>query len=197
MKQIIEKRMKLLFAVIISSLVAVQPAPAQQNQQFMTKEEGQAAFDAVVAEAAELIEEMHIPGLAVGVIYGDNSYSAGLGVTKVGTDEAVTPDTKFQIGSVTKTFLSTLAMQLSEQGKLDLNARVVDILPWWRVADPDATSKARVVDLFHHRAGWYGDHGFLPSSRSIRSIKPGCTTTPVSPSRPMWCRMSAESRSRP
>jgi CubicO group peptidase (beta-lactamase class C family) len=128
----------------------------------LTKEDGQAVFNAVVAEVADLIKEMHIPGLAVGVVHGANTYSAGLGVTKVGTDEAVTPDTQFQIGSVTKTFLSTVAMKLSEQGKLDLNARVVDILPWWRVADAEATSKARVVDLFHHRAGWYGDHGFLP-----------------------------------
>ncbi|MGW8324725.1 MAG: hypothetical protein ACWGNI_03405, partial [Desulfobacterales bacterium] len=55
----------------------------------MTKEDGQAAFDAVVTEASDLIKKMHIPGLAVGVIYGANSYSAGLGVTKVGTDEAV------------------------------------------------------------------------------------------------------------
>ncbi|WP_167608225.1 serine hydrolase domain-containing protein [Maribellus sediminis] len=156
-----KRKIKLLFAVIISALFAVQPAFAQKKQKTMTKKEGQAIFDAEVAKAADLIKKMHIPGLAVGVIYGDNSYSAGLGVTKVGTDEAVTPDTKFQIGSVTKTFLSTVAMQQSEQGILDLNARVVDILPWWRVSDPDATSKARVVDLFHHRAGWYGDHGFL------------------------------------
>jgi CubicO group peptidase (beta-lactamase class C family) len=96
----------------------------------LTKEDGQAVFDAVVAEVTDLIKEMHIPGLAVGVVHGVNAYSAGLGVTKVGTDEAVTPNTQFQIGSVTKTFLSTVAMKLSEQGKLDLNASVVDILPW-------------------------------------------------------------------
>ncbi|WP_205123505.1 serine hydrolase domain-containing protein [Marimonas lutisalis] len=150
--------MKLLFTATVSSSLAIQPAIAQQA---MTQEQGQATFDAVLAETAEMIKEMNIPGLGVGVIHGANTYSAGLGITKVGTDEAVTPDTQFQIGSVTKTFLSTVALQLSERGELDLNARVVDLLPWWRVADAEATSKARVVDLFHHRAGWYGDHGFL------------------------------------
>ena len=85
-------------ALLVSSLLCVTPALAQQA---MTQEEGQATFDAVVAEAAELIKEMRIPGLAVGVIHGPNSYSAGLGVTKVGTDDAVTPETQFQIGSVT------------------------------------------------------------------------------------------------
>ena len=137
----------------------------KESQQFnmtMTKEDGQAAFDAVVAEAADLIEKLHIPGLAVGVIHGANSYSAGIGVTKAGTEEPVTADTAFQCCSVSKTFIATLAMQLSEQGDLDLNARLVDILPWFRVKDPEATSKARVVDMFHHHAGWSGDHGFYP-----------------------------------
>ncbi|HSM39792.1 MAG TPA: serine hydrolase domain-containing protein [Afifellaceae bacterium] len=154
--------MKLLFTVIISSLFAIQPALAQKKPQFMTKEQGQAAFDAVVAEATALTKKMHVPGFAVGVIHGANSYMTGVGITKVGTQEPVTPDTQFQIGSVSKTFIATLAMQMSERAELDLNARVVDILPWWRVADPEATSKARVVDLFHHRTGWDGDHGFLP-----------------------------------
>ncbi|MCV2874587.1 beta-lactamase family protein [Defluviimonas sp. WL0050] len=153
---------KLLCTLTVSSSLAIQPALAQQTPRVMTQEEGQATFDAVLAEASELIKELKIPGLGVGVIHGPNSYGAGLGVTNVTTGEPVTPDTQFQIGSVTKTFLSTVALQLSERGELDLNARVVDLLPWWRVADPDATSKARVVDLFHHHAGWYGDHGFLP-----------------------------------
>jgi len=159
-----KRNIALFFMVIVAAFAAVQPAFAQKNQQFnnkMTKKDGQAAFDAVVVEANALIKKLHIPGLAVGVIYGDNSYSTGIGITKVGTKEPVTPDTQFQIGSVTKTFLSTVAMQQSEQGILDLNKRIVDILPWFRVQDPEATSKARVVDLFHHRAGWYGDHGFL------------------------------------
>lgn len=155
------KNLKLFLTVIISVLFTVQSSSAQQQKK-MSQKKGQKVFDAVMKETSEMIKEMRIPGLAVGVIYGPNSYSAGLGITKVGTDEAVTPDTHFQIGSVTKTFLSTVAMKQSEQGILDLNARVVDILPWWKVSDPEATSKARVVDLFHHRAGWYGDHGFLP-----------------------------------
>jgi len=168
-----KRNIALFFIAIASLFFAVQPAFAQKKQPSkvtMTKKEGQAIFDAEVAKAADLIKKMHIPGLAVGVIYGDNSYSAGIGVTKVGTDERVTPDTAFQICSVSKTFIATLAMQLSVRGTLDLNKRIVDILPWFRVQDPEATSKARVVDLFHHRAGWSGDHGFLPVPHDGGSI---------------------------
>ena len=125
---------------------------------------GQETFDAVVGEAADLIEQLHIPGLAVGVIHGADSYAAGIGVTNVSTKEPVTADTEFHIASVTKTFTATLAMMLSEKGVLDLNARIVDILPWFRVKDPEATAKARVIDMFHHHTGWSGDHGFDPVS---------------------------------
>ena len=76
--------------------------------------------------------------------------------------EPVTADTTFPICSITKTFTATLAMQLSEQGDLDLNDRIVDILPWFRVKDREATSRARVIDLFHHHTGWSGDHCFDP-----------------------------------
>ena len=68
-----KNRMKPLSALLISLLLVVPPALAQNTQDFMTQEEGQATFDAVVAETAELIKEMNIPGLAVGVIHGPNS----------------------------------------------------------------------------------------------------------------------------
>jgi CubicO group peptidase (beta-lactamase class C family) len=128
----------------------------------MNEKDGQAAFDAVVGEAADRIAQLHVPGLAVGVIHGANSYAAGIGVTNTSTPQPVTADTTFPICSITKTFTATLAMQLSEQGDLDLNDRIVDILPWFRVKDREATSRARVIDLFHHHTGWSGDHCFDP-----------------------------------
>ena len=37
-------------------------------------------------------------------------------------------------------------------------------LLWFKVKDPEATSRARVVEMFHHHTGWSGDHGFDPVS---------------------------------
>ena len=145
----------LFFIVIASSFVSVQPAFAEEPA-------GQETFDAVVGEAADLIEQLHIPGLSVGVIHEANSYAAGIGVTNVITREPVTADTTFYRTSVTKTFTATLAMMQSEQRVLDLNAQIVDILPWFRVKDPEATAKAHVIDMSHHHTGWSGDHGFDP-----------------------------------
>lgn len=128
----------------------------------ITEHNGQAAFDAVVGEAADQIARLHVPGLALGVIHSAKSYAAGIGVTNTDSGEPVTADTTFPTCSITKTFTATLAMQLSEAGDLDLNDRIVDILPWFRVKDREATSKARVIDLFHHHTGWGGDHCFAP-----------------------------------
>jgi len=76
----------------------------------MNEKDGQAAFDAVVGEAADRIAQLHVPGLAVGVFHGANSSAAGIGVTKASTPQPVTADTTFQICSITKTFTATLAM---------------------------------------------------------------------------------------
>jgi hypothetical protein len=40
---------------------------------------GQEAFDAVVAQATDLIAQLHVPGLAVGVIHGTKAESRATG----------------------------------------------------------------------------------------------------------------------
>ena len=89
-----KRNIALFFIVIVSSFVAVQPAFAEEHnfQDISQKIEnvsqglaGQEAFDAVVAQATDLIAQLHVPGLAVGVIHGTNAYAAGIGVTNVRT----------------------------------------------------------------------------------------------------------------
>jgi hypothetical protein len=82
--------MTLFLSGIASTFVAVQPAFAQELA-------GQEAFDAVVAQATDLIPQLHVPGLAVGVIHGANCYAAGIGVTNVSTDLVAVPGTNFLI----------------------------------------------------------------------------------------------------
>ena len=56
----------------------------------------------------------------------------------------MTPETPFLIGSVTKSFTALAIMQLSEAGRVQLDAPVQRYLPWWRVADPDASTRITV-----------------------------------------------------
>jgi CubicO group peptidase (beta-lactamase class C family) len=59
-------------------------------------------------------------------------------------------DLKYRIGSVTKQFTAMLIMQLKQEGKLDLNAKVTDYLPWYR---KDTGSKITIHQLLNHTAG--------------------------------------------
>jgi CubicO group peptidase (beta-lactamase class C family) len=57
------------------------------------------------------------------------------------------------IGSVSKTFTALAVMQLVEAGKLELDAPVQRYLPWFRVADPDASARITVPHLLSHTSG--------------------------------------------
>ena len=50
-------------------------------------------------------------------------------------------DSLFQIGSITKVWTATVVMQLVDEGLLDLDAPIVEVLPELRLADPDVTKQ--------------------------------------------------------
>lgn len=79
----------------------------------------------------ELRETMRIPGLSVAVAKdGEILLARGFGWSDVEKQVAATPETVYAIGSITKTFTSTLMLQLVEQGRLDLEAPVSRHVTW-------------------------------------------------------------------
>src|SRR5689334_1794941 len=103
------------------------------------------------------MERYGVPGVAVGIAYGDEEYLAGYGVTSVENPLPVTPDTLFQIGSTTKTMTATAIMRLVDMGKLELDAPVRQYLPDLALKDPTTAEKVTVKHLLTHTAGWLGD----------------------------------------
>ena len=113
--------MKILIASLSVMLLgapaaAEQPAPAdtlnieQQVQQFMSEE--------------------NIPAIAVALIQnGKTVFTAGYGVRKRDTNQAINSKTLFQIGSQSKVLTSIITLELVKQGKLRLSDRVIDLLP--------------------------------------------------------------------
>ncbi|HSK81080.1 MAG TPA: serine hydrolase domain-containing protein [Thermoanaerobaculia bacterium] len=84
----------------------------------------------------ELRGEMRIPGLSVAVARdGRILLSRGFGWSDVERQVAASPETLYPIGSITKTFTSTLMLQLVEQGRLDLEAPVSRHVTWQVPAD--------------------------------------------------------------
>jgi len=111
-------------------------------------------FDAVRAAR----EEHSVPGLSVGVLEDGVERHEGYGVTSVDNPLDVTPDTRFQIGSITKTFLGTAISELVARGELDFDRPVREYVPALVLADPDATERVTLRHLLAHTGGWFGDY---------------------------------------
>lgn len=78
-----------------------------------------------VAELDSIRVALRIPALAVGVVQDDViTVETGLGYADVARRIKATANTSFRIASLTKTFTSTLALQLVEQGKLNLDTPI-------------------------------------------------------------------------
>jgi CubicO group peptidase (beta-lactamase class C family) len=105
-----------------------------------------AAFESYVAET---LAELGVPGVAVGVVQGDEvAFLQGFGVCEMGRPEPVTADTLLRIGSVTKSFSSLLAATLVDSGQLTWDTPLIDLLPDFAVADADLTQRLTVADAF-------------------------------------------------
>ena len=95
-----------------------------------------------------------IPGLAVGVWHDGLEQIAGFGVTSVEHPLPVTPDTLFQVGSISKTFTATALLMLMEAGKVDLDRPVCAYLPDFQLSDEDVAKRVTIKHLLTHTGGW-------------------------------------------
>ncbi len=98
-----------------------------------------------------------VPGAAVGVLAGGEVTVEAAGVLNLHTRVEATPDSVFQLGSISKVYTATLVVRLAEQGLLDLDAPVRDVLPAFRVADPDVSARVTPRHLLTHTSGIAGD----------------------------------------
>ena len=94
---------------------------------------------------------------ACGPVARTSSSRPRTGVLNKETGVEATTDSVFQIGSITKVWTATVAMQLVDEGKLDLDAPVVDVLPELQLADADVTQQVTMRHLLTHTSGIDGD----------------------------------------
>lgn len=127
------------------------PLPALQAQQAAPLPAQLQDFDAYVEQARETFQ---VPGIAVAIVKdGQVVLERGYGLRELGKPEKVDARTLFAIASNTKAFTSASIAMLADQGKLNLDDRVIDHLPWLRMSDPYITHELRIRDLLAHRSG--------------------------------------------
>ena len=85
-------------------------------------------IDAILSEAAA---DGAVPGVVAGVTSAeDDLYLDGFGERVLGGGDAMTPDTVGWIASMTKALTGAAAMQLVEQGRLDLDTPAASVVPY-------------------------------------------------------------------
>ena len=114
-------RLKYLIALLVSGAVALQAGSCVQSpgpQGFpgaKTLPEFQSRLD-------RLRRQLAIPGLSAVVMAHDTVvWEGGLGVADIPSQRPVTAETQFHLASLTKTFASTIVLQLVEQGLVSLD----------------------------------------------------------------------------
>ncbi len=105
-----------------ASPIAIAPIPSEQ-------------VDVIRAAINAVMEEEGIPGSAVFLgLPGYEPFVEGFGVADKATGEAVSVDTHFRTGSITKTFVGTVILQLVDEGQLSLE----DTIDGWGFDVPNA-----------------------------------------------------------
>jgi beta-lactamase class C len=110
-------------------------------------------IDTLVQEAAQAVMQQHrIPGLAIAVSVDGTQRFYNYGVSSKATQQAVTSDTLFEIGSISKTFTATLATYAQANGRLALSDSPSSYLPQLQGSKLDQVT---LINLATHTAGGF------------------------------------------
>jgi CubicO group peptidase (beta-lactamase class C family) len=116
----------------------------------------------------ERMAALHVPGVSIAYFKdGHLVWTRGYGFADVAHKVAVTPDTLFQAGSISKPVAAMAAMKLVQDGRLSLDEDVNLRLKAWKVPDNalGAQEKVTLRRLLSHSAG-LTVHGFEGYERS-------------------------------
>lgn len=112
---------------------------------------------------AAYFEKQKLPGMAVGIVAGDELvYARGFGFRDLDTKAPVDPDTVFRIASMTKSFTALAVLKLRDEGKLSLEDPVAKHIPQMSKLAYSSRDAApmTVRKLLSHSAGFPEDNGW-------------------------------------
>lgn len=128
----------------LSVILAAHPAAARDVPPV-----SQAAIKSMDAAVANMVAERKAAGYVVALARGDNIiFLKSYGLADIENNVAMTPDTVFRIGSITKQFTAAGILLLVDQGKVSVDDRLSKYLPDYPNAD-----KVTIYQLLTHTSG--------------------------------------------
>ncbi|HZX09757.1 MAG TPA: serine hydrolase domain-containing protein, partial [Acidobacteriota bacterium] len=149
------------FALVALILTYVLPFHAETQSSWDNDKSLQDALDCGIA--------LGIPGISVAIGEGDRLVWTGTaGYSDLSRKIPVKPHDRFGIGSITKTFVARVILQLVEEGLLELDKTPVDYLDLDIVRRVPNTDKATLRQLLNHQSGiptWEFQPDWIPDGR--------------------------------
>ena len=117
----------------------------------------------------QFMRDMNSPGMTLVLADRDGVQRvATYGFSNLDRQRKLNADELFQIGSITKSFLGIVLLQLREEGKLDFHRPIVEYLPWFRIQSTFAPITTH--HLLTHASGLPGAPDVFPSDPTQRHI---------------------------
>ncbi len=125
-----------------------------------------AAHEDVQRVFIDAVRDFNIPG-AVMIIEtpGGERWTLNTGVRRVGSMRPVTSRHRFRVGSITKTFVSSILLMLVSEGRVALDTRVHDILPE-KISSDDPVTVRHLLQMRSNLGNFATDNDFLVEFRS-------------------------------
>ncbi|MEK6782618.1 MAG: serine hydrolase [Bacteroidota bacterium] len=101
----------------------------------------------------EVVDRQQIPGLTLAATRNDTVvYAGAFGLRNVTTKEPMKTANVFHWASVSKTFVATAVMQLAEQGKINLDDKLIAYLPYFKQKDENY-KYITIRQMLNHTSG--------------------------------------------
>jgi CubicO group peptidase (beta-lactamase class C family) len=122
-------------------------------------------------ERLDALADKHgVVGASLAIRHDGETVEGATGVLNLRTQQPATPDSLFQIGSITKVWTATLVMQLVDEGLLDLDEPIAKHVPDFAVADAAVARSVTARQLLSHTSGIDGDL-FLDTGRGDDNLE--------------------------
>lgn len=139
-----------LGAIVLAGCASAPPAPEPVARDDLASVQRQ-----LEAYIGHELAGKHLAGLSIALVDGQRTvWARGFGFADTAAKVPAGPDTLYRVGSISKLFTDTAAMQLVAQGQLALDGPVQRTLPWFRLktAWPEA-GPITLRQLMTHHAG--------------------------------------------
>lgn len=116
------------------------------------------------------LKEHRIPGASIAIVHeNDIFHSKAWGVTG-DSEEKVTTETPFTLGSISKSLTGLAIMKLIEEGTVHLDDPVQKYIPWFNLRDKQAASQITIKHLLTQTSGISTYSGLSISDRESKDF---------------------------